>query len=575
MSELKVDKITPRLGTTLTLGDAGDTINFGSGVLPNFENLTVTGDLTVDTNSLKVDSTNNFVGIGTASPSVALDVVGAITATGNITGTLATASQPNITSVGTLTSATVSGDLTVGDGHQLGNETTYDNLVVKSSTDENMVLSMGGTGQLIVKTGSTTLDNGSERFRINNSGNVGIKNSSPSHTLDISDTSTTAKTLRVGQSSGVSTADATMIISNGGTGSAMLRFDYEGTNTDRARIGITSSGQNLQFFTAGNNERMRIASNGRVGIGTTNPTHELMVAGGTDTRVTIDGSSSAGLYITDSGASGVTIRNTNNGDLEFLTVTGKEVVFNQLSVDSDFRVESNNFADMLFVNGGTDRVGIGTNSPTTTLDVSKDSTSNIRVGGAGGGSVDTRLYVDNVGNGGSGRGVGIALRPSGSSNSVEAVKLIGYQETAASTANNAKFAIQVANSSGTLTERVSINNTGVFNITGSLTVNGSAVGGETASVWVNFNGTGTVAIRDDYNVSSITDNGTGDYTVNFTSSLANTNYSFTTASGKNAAGQFPVTVEISVSTSNIRVQNSNLGAALVDNDRVCIHIFGG
>jgi len=113
MSELKVDKITPRLGTTLTLGDAGDTINFGSGVLPNFENLTVTGDLTVDTNSLKVDSTNNFVGIGTASPSVALDVVGAITATGNITGTLATASQPNITSVGTLTSATISGDLTV------------------------------------------------------------------------------------------------------------------------------------------------------------------------------------------------------------------------------------------------------------------------------------------------------------------------------------------------------------------------------------------------------------------------------------------------------------------------------
>jgi hypothetical protein len=33
--------------------------------------------------------------------------------------------------------------------------------------------------------------------------------------------------------------------------------------------------------------------------------------------------------------------------------------------------------------------------------------------------------------------------------------------------------------------------------------------------WVNFNGTGTVAIRASFNVSSITDNGTGDYTVNF------------------------------------------------------------
>ena len=114
-SELKVNKITPESGVTLTLGDLGDTINFGSGVLPNFENLTVTGDLTVDTYSLKVDSTNNFVGIGTASPTVALDVVGAITATGNITGTLATAAQPNITSLGTLTGLTTTGDINFGD----------------------------------------------------------------------------------------------------------------------------------------------------------------------------------------------------------------------------------------------------------------------------------------------------------------------------------------------------------------------------------------------------------------------------------------------------------------------------
>ena len=116
MSQLEVDKIIPQSGTTLTLGDTGDTINFGSGVLPNFENLTITGDLTVDTNSLKVDSTNNFVGIGTASPSVALDVVGAITASGNITGTLATAAQPNITSLGTLSSLTVNGNVSIDCG---------------------------------------------------------------------------------------------------------------------------------------------------------------------------------------------------------------------------------------------------------------------------------------------------------------------------------------------------------------------------------------------------------------------------------------------------------------------------
>lgn len=43
--------------------------------------------------------------------------------------------------------------------------------------------------------------------------------------------------------------------------------------------------------------------------------------------------------------------------------------------------------------------------------------------------------------------------------------------------------------------------------------------------WVNFNGTGVVAIRASYNVSSITDNGTGDYTVNFTTAMPDANYS--------------------------------------------------
>ncbi len=45
-----------------------------------------------------------------------------------------------------------------------------------------------------------------------------------------------------------------------------------------------------------------------------------------------------------------------------------------------------------------------------------------------------------------------------------------------------------------------------------------------ARAWVNFNGTGTVAIRDSGNVSSITDNGTGDYTVNFTTAMPDVNY---------------------------------------------------
>ena len=46
----------------------------------------------------------------------------------------------------------------------------------------------------------------------------------------------------------------------------------------------------------------------------------------------------------------------------------------------------------------------------------------------------------------------------------------------------------------------------------------------TAKAWVNFNGTGTVAIRAYGNVTSITDNGTGDYTVTFTTAMTDANY---------------------------------------------------
>lgn len=52
-----------------------------------------------------------------------------------------------------------------------------------------------------------------------------------------------------------------------------------------------------------------------------------------------------------------------------------------------------------------------------------------------------------------------------------------------------------------------------------------------ARAWVNFNGTGTVAIRASGNVSSITDNGTGNYSVNFTSAMSNANYAAIATAG--------------------------------------------
>ena len=81
--------------------------------------------------------------------------------------------------------------------------------------------------------------------------------------------------------------------------------------------------------------------------------------------------------------------------------------------------------------------------------------------------------------------------------------------------------------------------------------------------WVNFNGTGTVAIRASGNVSSITDNGTGDYTVNFTTAMPDANYSLVCAT-QGTAGLASVNATGGLTTASARVNcvNSTNGALL-------------
>jgi hypothetical protein len=68
---------------------------------------------------------------------------------------------------------------------------------------------------------------------------------------------------------------------------------------------------------------------------------------------------------------------------------------------------------------------------------------------------------------------------------------------------------------------------GQFDSSGNFKFNsgyGSVATAYGCRAWVNFDGTGTVAIRASGNVSSITDNGNGDYTVNFTTAMPDENY---------------------------------------------------
>tara|TARA_R100001510_G_scaffold54310_1_gene56875 strand:- start:30 stop:404 length:375 start_codon:yes stop_codon:yes gene_type:complete len=59
---------------------------------------------------------------------------------------------------------------------------------------------------------------------------------------------------------------------------------------------------------------------------------------------------------------------------------------------------------------------------------------------------------------------------------------------------------------------------------GTTTVATTFVTNGSAKVWANINGTGTIAARDSNNVSSLTDNGTGDYQINISSAMNNSNY---------------------------------------------------
>jgi hypothetical protein len=104
-----------------------------------------------------------------------------------------------------------------------------------------------------------------------------------------------------------------------------------------------------------------------------------------------------------------------------------------------------------------------------------------------------------------------------------------------------------------------------------------------ALAWVNFNGTGTVAIRSSYNVSSITDNGTGDYTVNFATALSDANYSAVGSASPaygsaNTIGTQLFTDgsvnEVAPTTSAIRIKTANTSGTAIDVKYACVSIFG-
>ena len=97
-----------------------------------------------------------------------------------------------------------------------------------------------------------------------------------------------------------------------------------------------------------------------------------------------------------------------------------------------------------------------------------------------------------------------------------------------------------------------------------------------ARAWVNFNGTSTVAIRASGNVTSITDRGTGEYTINFTSAMSDANYSTVGIGGSSTTINgvtFEAPVRTAQTTSAVQITIVTHAGALIDVDYVTAAVF--
>ena len=132
---------------------------------------------------------------------------------------------------------------------------------------------------------------------------------------------------------------------------------------------------------------------------------------------------------------------------------------------------------------------------------------------------------------------------------------------------------------GSATFRVRRLNSSTVSVTRLETVASVVNDLQLAKAWVNFNGTGTVAIRSAFNVSSITDNGTGNYSINFTNNMPDADYPFFGNAGASvvdngANGYLSPYSSATKTVSSVRTLNRNAAnSANVDGTEVAIIVF--
>jgi hypothetical protein len=374
MSQLEVDKIIPQSGTTLTIGDSGDTISFADGAT-----------LAIDTNTLAIDSTNNRVGIGTSSPDRILHLEGALpiikgTDTDGGYGELSfNAGRINIKADDGNNVATSyitfevdgseharidsSGNVGIGTSSPSSYNSLADNLVVGTTSGDNGITIATGTangGRIIFSDNTAspfrgafeydhstdsmiTYTSGTERMRIDSSGRVGI---------DETDNSTyvLGKKLVIGD---LDNNDGLTLKAIDSTDTNYLAF-ADTDNGAGSYAGFAGYSHNDNSFRIGTSslERMRIDSSGNVGIGTTSTQAKLHIM---KTDVGALNNSNADMIMIENSTAGITIGSatTGEGHIHFSDSGDADVGgISYFHNDNSLKIRVNAADRMLILNNG-------------------------------------------------------------------------------------------------------------------------------------------------------------------------------------------------------------------------------
>jgi hypothetical protein len=276
-------------------------------------------------------------------------------------------------------------------------------------------------------------------------------------------------------------------------------------------------------------------STDRVGINTATPTVALDVVGSAAISGTLGVTGNSTLSGNLSVDGNTTLGNASGDNF---TINGNAVsIPNGLNIDSDtFVIDATN-----------NRVGIRNNNPNVPLTITADQSS----------------------------AQGIAIRGR-NSDSISAIDHYAANGTSLLRRNYVDSGGTYYFANSGLTPLLAIASTGQLN---AVIPGGSTLyPGYLCRAWVNFNGTGTVAIRASGNVSSITDNGVGDYTINFTNPMPDANYNLVGGAGSlgNQADVHPVNFYDSATaptTAFARILCATRGSALTDQQRISVAIF--